>query len=127
MLKPDPLAARRSRLRWYFGVVGLIGGLALLITATEGQLPAVWRALAAAGLPVAAAYVGVAVAFPRFQGEPRPLFLTLGAAMLWIGALAVLIALRSTLDQLVPVALFLAIPCANAAMRAQDTMGPPRG
>ena len=127
MFNPDPLAARRSRLRWYFGVVGLIGGLALLMTATDGHLPWAWRALGAAGLPVAAAYLGVAVTFARFRGAPRPLYLTLGAAMLWIVAFAALIALRSSLDQLIPVGLFLAIPCANAAMRAQDTMGPPQG
>ena len=127
MRTPDPHAARRSRLRWHFGVLGLLGGLALLITATEAAMPVADRVLAAAGLPVAAAYLGAAVAFPRFRGRPGPLYLTLGAAMLWIVALGLRIALWSSLDQLIPVVLFLAIPCANAAMRVQDTMGPPKG
>lgn len=51
----------RARLRWYFGVLGLLSLVPLLVTLTEPQSGVAFRALAGLGLLVAGAYLTLGV------------------------------------------------------------------
>jgi hypothetical protein len=121
---PDQLARRRSRLRWYLGLGGLLGSPAALIMATEAEFAWGYRALGLAGLPLCVAYLGLAFALPRLSGRHRLVISVLSLAFLWILVLAGLTLTGPDPMLLVPIVFFLAIPCANAAMWAEEVLGP---
>ena len=121
-MSPAQPAFRRSRLRWYLGLVGLLGGPAALMMATEPAFGWPWRVLGVAGLPLCAAYLGLAVTLPRWVGRARIVLGVLAAALVWIVALGLLTAMGEDPGLVVPIVFFLAVPCANAAMRAEESL-----
>ena len=112
----------RSRLRWYFGVLGLLSLVPLLVTLTEPQSGVASRALAGLGLPVAGAYLTLGVGLPRL-GSRRLVFAVLGAALAWLIGMAGLIVAGGDLGLLVPWALLLLVPCLNAGLWADEGFG----
>ncbi len=112
----------RSRLRSYFGVLGLLSLVPLLVTLTEPQSGVAFRALAGLGLPVAGAYLTLGVGLPRL-GSRRLVFAVLGAALAWLIGMAGLIVAGGDLGLLVPWALFLLVPCLNAGLWADEGFG----
>jgi hypothetical protein len=112
----------RARLRWYFGVLGLLSLVPLLVTLTEPQSGVASRALAGLGLPVAGAYLTLGVGLPRL-GSRRLVFAVLGAALAWLIGMAGLIVAGGDLGLLVPWALLLLVPCLNAGLWADEGFG----
>ena len=112
----------RSRLRWYFGVLGVVGLVPLLVTLTEPAMGGPTRAWAGLGLPVLGAYLTLGVGLPRF-GSRRLVFGVLGAALVWLLGVAGLIVAGGDLGLLVPWALFLVVPCVNAGLWADEALG----
>lgn len=112
MLDPreDVERGRASKVRWYFGLVGLIATLGGSVAATASPSPGSSRAFGAGALVVGLAYLGCAVFFGRLRARPRWLFAALGAGGLWIAALAGSFAIDGTYDRLIPVGLFLLAP-----------------
>lgn len=90
--------------------------------ATEPAFGWPWRVLGFVGLPLCAAYLGLAVTLPRWVGRARIVIGVLGAALAWIVALAALTAMGDDPGLVVPIVFFLAVPCANAAMTAEDSL-----
>ena len=109
----------RSRLRWYFGVLGLLSLVPLLVTLTEPEMGVPARVLAGLGLPVAGAYLTLAAGLPRL-GSRRLVFGVLGVALAWLLGMAGLIIAGGALGGLVPWALFLLVPCLNAGLWADE-------
>jgi hypothetical protein len=121
-MTPSPRQAHlRSRLRWYFGVLGLISLVPLLVTLTEPEMGAPSRVLAGLGLPVAGAYLMLGLGLPRW-GSRRLAFGVLGVAFVWLLGMAGVIVAEGDLGLLVPWALFLLVPCLNAGLWADEVL-----
>lgn len=114
-----PTPHRLNRLRWYLGVVGLIGSLALAIHVSDPPTGDLATGLAIAGLPISIAYLGCAVLFEK-AGRSPVLLGVLGTAMLWFLAMIGVVLRGGDAGLVIPVVLFGAIPCANALMVAWD-------
>lgn len=114
------LARRRlDQTRWYFGVVGLFGLVAVGATLDSTGVPRSLQALMVVGAGLMVAYIVAAVGFPRWAKGPW--LLRLAATMaVWSLALAVDVGLRSGASSVVPVLLFVSMPAATAAMRLDD-------
>lgn len=122
-MTPSPRQTHvRSRLRWYFGVLGLLGLVPLLVTLTEPEMGAPSRVLAGLGLPLAGAYLMLGLGLPRW-GSRRLVFGVLGAALVWLLGMAGVIVAEGDLGLLVPWALFLLVPCLNAGLWADEVLG----
>ena len=122
MPTPTVPAQRRSRLRWYLGVVGLLGSftMTMQLTTAPGSAPSI--ALSATGLLVFLAELGAALFFGRVAGTAGLVHLLRGA-LLWFGAAGIALWLSGPLDRLIPWALFLVAPCLNALWTAQELRG----
>ncbi|MBL8618274.1 MAG: hypothetical protein JNM72_21855 [Deltaproteobacteria bacterium] len=121
-MTPSPRQAYvRSRLRWYFGVLGLISLVPLLVTLTEPEMGAPSRVLAGLGLPVAGAYLMLGLGLPRW-GSRRLVFGVLGVALVWLLAMAVVLGADGELGLMIPWALFLVVPCLNAWWWADEVL-----
>ncbi len=120
LLNPDPRATRRSKLRWYLGLVGLLGSFALAVELTSSDVALPWLLWGGAGVPVMVAYLLSALAFERVLHQGKLLFIVLGGAAVWWLALAGLVFWTGGRGELIPVLLFGLVPCLGAMMRLQD-------
>jgi hypothetical protein len=106
----NPRETRASKLRWYFGIVGLLCGFGGLVEATTVAAPLATRLLGVGAVLVSVGYLASAVFFRWVLARRTVSHAVLGMALAWLVALSVYLLTRGQTQQLIPVGLFLAAP-----------------
>lgn len=106
---------RLSKYRWYFGIVGLIGGFALAMELGRPGPTVPKQALMATSAPILLAYFGACVGFRRLLPGPW-LPRIAGTMAIWALALAGHVATADRPGSAIPVLLFIAMPAAATAI-----------
>lgn len=106
---------RLSRLRWYLGVVGIIGGFSQAVNLTTPDRTMVDIALAIAGCGIFGAYFLCTIFFQK-AGTSGVLLRVLYAAISWITCVGISLAFQRNTQMLIPLVLFVALPCIGAIL-----------
>lgn len=115
-----PITAQRlSRLRLYLTVVGILGTLSQAVVLSSSPPDPFAIPLAALGAAIFVAYLVCAAAF-EWAGHSRVLLGALVAALVWMVPVGIAVGLGTSPGLLVPLLLFVAIPCGNAILIALD-------
>ncbi|MEM9068109.1 MAG: hypothetical protein AAGE52_06365 [Myxococcota bacterium] len=115
---PSPAEQKASKLRWYFGVVAVIGSLALAMEVSTPGQPLLPLSLAIVGLAVMASYFVCCFGFQRLRSTPW-ISRVPGFAALWgIGKGVQMYVADSPL--VIPFGLFVILPCIGAWLLAGE-------
>ncbi len=113
-----------SRVRWYFGLVGILGMVATGATLDSSGLSRLEMLHFAAGIPVLVGYLAAAVVFHRLRSGPWLRRLAVGMAV-WSASLALRSVIAIGPGAAIPMVLFVLLPAINTVWRLQDLQRTP--